>query len=141
MNHHLKTFVATFLAASLLYYTAAWAVLLCGHDDHETTGEVILFEANLANQHSHVSSPSHAPTQIGCLDFDYQTEVFAGSASPPQFHRATDALTPRANDCFVLQSLLDSHRKNLLRNVFTSSSPPDELSDPPLYLSLSSLRI
>ena len=91
--------------------------------------------------YSHLSWASRAPTQIACLDFEYQTEVLAGPASPPQFHRVTAAVTPSANDFIVLKSLADSHKKNLLRMVFNRGSPPSELSYPPLYLFLSSLRI
>jgi hypothetical protein len=126
----------------LVYYSAAWAVLRCCHDIERAS-----LEESVSTDHPHdglysqLSRPSHAPTQIDCPDFGYQTEVLAGPASPPQFHRVTAALTLSAKDFFVLKSLAGGHRKNLLRNVFTRGSPLAEPSDPPLYLSFSSLRI
>ncbi len=141
-RQHVKTFVATFLASMLLYYNAAWAVLRCCHvDEHGSLEEILSTDDLRDGLYRDLSRPSHVPSQIDCLDFDYQTEVFAGPASPRQFHRATAALTPYANDFFALKSLADGHRKSILMNVFTSSSPPAERSEPPLYLSLSSLRI
>ena len=141
-RQHVKTFLATFLAAMLLYYNAAWAVLRCCHVDERGSLEEILSTDDLRDGlYPHLSRPSQAPTQIDCLDLEYQTEVLAGPASPPQFHRGTAALTPCANDFFVLKSLVDGHRKNLLRNIFTRDSPSADPSDTPLYLSLSSLRI
>lgn len=137
-----KTFVATFLASVLLYYSAAWAVLRCCHQEEHASLEASLSEYDLHDRlYSHLSWPSHAPTQIDCLDFEYHTEILAGPASSPQFHRVTAAVTPYPNDFFVLKSLPDSHKRNLLRNVFTRGSPLSELLDPPLYLFLSSLRI
>jgi len=141
-RRHVKTFVATFLASMLLYYSAAWAVLRCCHDDEQASLEEGVSKDDLHDGlDSHISWTRQVPTQIDCLDFEYQTEVLAGPASPPELHRVTAAVTPSANDFYVLKSLADSHRKNLLRNVFTRGSPPTEPSDPPLYLSLSSLRI
>lgn len=141
-RQHVKTFLATLLASMLLYYNAAWAVLRCCHvDEHGSLEEILSADDLHDGLYRHLSRPSHVPSQIDCLDFDYQTEVLAGPASPPQFHRGTAALTPYANDFFVLKTLLDGHRSNLLRNNFTRGSPPAEPSDAPLYLSLSSLRI
>jgi hypothetical protein len=140
-RQHVKTFLATFLASVLLYYSAAWAVLRCCPDEEHASFEESLSKDYLHDGlYSHLSWPSHAPTQIDCLDFEYHTEILAGPVSPPQFHRVTAAVRPSGNDFFVLKGLADSHKKNLLRNVFTRGSPPSELSDPPRYLSLSSLR-
>jgi hypothetical protein len=141
-RQRLKTFLATFLASMLLYYSAAWAVLRCCHEDGPASVEQSMSADDLYDGlQIDISRSRHAPSQIDCLDFGYQTEVLAGPVSPPHFHRVTAAVTPHANDFFDLQSLADGHRKNLLRNVFTRGSPPVEPSDPPLYLSLSSLRI
>lgn len=141
-RYHLKTLLATFLASMLLYYNAAWALLRCCHEEGLASVEHSMSGDDLHDGlYSYLSRPRHASTQIDCLDFDYQTEVLASPTSPPQFHRVTAALTPYANDFFVLKSLVDGHREYLLSNVFTRRSPPAEPSDPPLYLSLSTLRI
>ena len=141
-RQHLKTFVATCLAFVLLYYSAAWAVLrCCHHEEHPNLEETVSKDHLHDGLYSHLSWPSHAPSQVDCLDFENQTEVLAGPTAPPQFHRGTATLTHHTNDFFVLKSLADGHRKNLPRNIFTRGSPPAEPSDPPLYVSLSSLRI
>jgi hypothetical protein len=139
---HLKTFVATFLASVLLYYSAAWAVLRCCHEEKHASVEASVSGYDMDDGHSsQLSWPSHALSQIDCLDFEYHTESLASPAAPPQLHRATAAITPYPNDFFVLKSLPDSYKRNLLRNVFTRGSPLSELSAPPLYLSLSGMRI
>jgi hypothetical protein len=141
-NRHLKVFLATFLASMLLYYGAAWAVLRCCHEDEPASVEQSMSADGLhGGLHSYLSRPSHAPPQIDCLEFEYQNEVLASTASPPQIHRATAAVAPYANDFFVLKSLADGHRENLLGNVLTRRSQLAQSSDPPLYLSLSTLRI
>lgn len=141
-SRYLKMFVATFLASVLLCYSAAWAVLRCCHEDEPSSVEAGLSEYDVHDVHSsHLSRLSHALTVIDCLDFEYHTEILASPASPPQLHRVTAAVTPYSSSFFVLKSLPDSHSRNLLRDVFTRGSPLSELSDLPLYLSLSSLRI
>jgi hypothetical protein len=141
-RQHVKAFLATFLASMLLYYSAAWALLRCCHEDEPASVEQSMSADDLRDGlYPHLSRPNHAPTQFDCLDFGYQTEVLAGPASPPQFHHGTAAVAPYGNDVLVLKSLADGHRENLLRNVFTKRSPAAESSDPPLYLSLSTLRI
>ncbi|MGZ9212393.1 MAG: hypothetical protein ACXW53_10885 [Candidatus Binatia bacterium] len=141
-RQHVKTFLAALLASMLLYYNAAWAVLRCCHvDEHGSIEEILSADDLHDGLYRHLSRPSQVPSQIDCLDFDYQTEIFTGPASPPQFHRGTAALTPRANDIFDLRSLVDGNRDHFLRKSFTRGSPAAEPSDPPLYLSLSNLRI
>ena len=143
MNRHQQTtFLATVLAAMLLYYDAAWAVLRCCDVGEHGGFEEILPTGNAHDQldrHSSRSSP--LPSQIDCLDVDHQIEVLIGPASPPQIQRGTFALTPYGNDFFIPKSLVDGHWKNLLRNIVTRGSALAEPSNPPLYLSLSSLRI
>lgn len=145
MNHRqVKTFVATFLASMMLYYSAAWAVLRCCHDDeHADVMESVSKDGALDWQDgldAHISWPDGASAQLDCLDFDFQTEVLAIPASPPDLHRIAIAVTPSAFDLNVLKGLADDHRKDLLRYDFTRGSP-FQLSAPPLYLSLATLRI
>ena len=141
-RQRVKTFLATILAAVLLYYDAAWAVLRCCHvDDHGSVEESLATGDPHYELDRHLSRSSQVPPQIDCLDFDYQMEVLAGPTAPPQFQRSAAAITPYGNDFFVLKSLVDGHRKNLFRNSLTRGSPLAEPSDPPLYLSLSTLRI
>ena len=143
MNRHQQTtLLATALAAMLLYYDAAWAVLRCCDVGEHGHVEEILPTGDAHDQlDRHFSRSGPLPSQIDCLDVDHQIEVLIGPTSPPQFQRGTFALTPYRNDFFILKSLVDGHWKNLLRNIFTRGSAFAEPSNPPLYLSLSSLRI
>ena len=141
-NRHPKALLATFLVSMLFYYSAAWALLRCCHEDEPANVEQSMSADDLhGGLHLHLSRPSQAPTQIDCLDFEYQTAVLASPASAPQLHRGTATVARYANGFFVLKSLGDGHRKSLPRNVFTRGSSPDKPSDPPLYLSLAALRI
>ena len=141
-RQQVKTFLATFLAAMLLYYDAAWAVLRCCHvDEHGSLEETLSTDDLHGGLYRLLSRPSPAPTQIDCLDFEYHTEILASPASPPQLHRVTAAATPSASDYLVLRSFSDGHENDGFRHVFTSGSPPVEPTHSPRYLSLSQLRI
>ena len=141
-RQHVKTFLATFLAALLLYYNAAWAVLRCCHVDEQGSLAEIFSPDDLHDGlYRYHSLPGDAPSQVDCLDFEYQIEVLASPASPPQFHRGTAALASHAYHGLFLKSLADGVWKTPLRNVFTRGSPPDDPSDLPIFLTLSSLRI
>jgi len=141
-RRHVKTCLAASIAAVLLFYNAAWAILRCCDVEAHGSLEQILPTGVLQDGlYSQVSAPTPAPSQIDCLDIDHQIEVLIGPTSPPQFQRGTFTLAPYGNNFFILKSLVDGHWKNLLRNIFTRGSALAEPSNPPLYLSLSSLRI
>jgi len=141
-NRHPKAVLATFLVSMLLYYSAAWALLRCCH---ETEPVIVEQSMSVADLHGalrpNFSPPNQTPTQIDCLDFDYQSAVLASPASPPQLHRVTATIAWYVTDFFILKSLADGHGKSSPGSVFTRGSPPAEPSDPPLYLSLAALRI
>ena len=140
-RHHVKTCLATIVAAMLLSYNAAWAVLRCCDVEAHGSLEQILVTGELHGLSSEVSAPTPAPSQIDCLDLDYQAEVLAGPTAPPQFYRGMANLPPSAKDFVVAKSVIGGHWKTLRRNSFTSGSPNGESPDPPLYLSLANLRI
>jgi len=143
-RRHVKTFVATFLASMMLYYSAAWAVLRCCHDaEHAGVMEGVSKDGMLdvhGGLDADISWPGGTPAQVDCLDFDFQTEVLAIPTPPPELHRVSIAVTPSSFVLNALKSLADDHRKDLLRYVFTRGSP-SESSAPPLYLSFATLRI
>ena len=141
-RQQVKFILATFLAAMLLYYNAAWALLRCCHvGEHASVADIISTNDLHDRFDRHPSRPSPAPSQIDCLDFDHQLEVLAGPSAPPQLHRGAAARTPHGNDVIVLKSLAGGHGKNLCMNTFTRGSPLAEPPNPPLYISFSNLRI
>ena len=141
-RRHVKTCLAASIAAMLLFYNAAWAILRCCDVEAHGSLEQILPTGVLHDGlYSQVAAPTPAPSQIDCLDLDYQAEVLAGPTAPPQFYRGMAHLTPLANDFVVAKSVIGGHWTTLRRNSFTRGSPNGESSDPTLYLSLASLRI
>ena len=141
-RQQVKTFLAAILAATLLYYDAAWAVLRCCHvGEHGNVEETRSTEGLNADLDIDPFRSNPMPPQIDCLDFDYQIMVLAVPTSSPQFQRGTAALTPIGNEFFVLKDLANGRGTNLYWSNFTRGSPFAVRSDPPLYLSLSSLRI
>ena len=141
-RRHVKTCLAASIAAVLLFYNAAWAILrCCDVEAHESHEQILTTGVLHAGLYSRVSAPTPAPSQIDCLDLNYRAEVLAGPTAPPQFYRGMAKLKPYANDFVVAKSMIGGHRTTLRRNRFTRGSPNGESSDPPLYLTLSSLRI
>lgn len=140
-RRHVKTFVATFLASMMLYYSAAWAVLRCCHGDERADVMEMESASKDGVLDAHISWPGGASAQmIDCLDFDFQTEVLAITAPSPDLHRVAIAVTHPGFDLNALKNLADDYRKDLLRYVFTRGSPSGS-SASPLYLSLATLRI
>lgn len=137
-RQRLKTILALVFGATLLYYDAAWAVLRCCHVDNHSAAEESLSTGYLG---LHPFPPNQAPSQIDCLDFDYQLVVLAGATSPLQFQRGVAKLTPDVSGFVIPKSLNDGRRTNRLWGNFTRGSPLAEPPTSPLYLSLSSLRI
>src|SRR5512132_1977998 len=115
-----KIVLATFVTAMLLYYNAAWAMLRCCHVDEHGTIEEIFPAGDLHD------GQDHSPSRIDCLSVDYQSEVSAGPASPPQFHRGTAARTLNVIDLFVPDYLVGSHWKTLRGSTFTRGSPNEQ---------------
>lgn len=141
-RQRVKTFLPIILAAMLLYYDAAWAILRCCHvGEHEGVEEVLSTGGLRDDLDMHPLRSSPKPSQLDCLDVDYQIMVLAAPASPRQFQRGAATLTPGGNDLFVLKHLADGRRTNFFPSYFTRGSPFAVPSDRPIYLALSSLRI
>lgn len=141
-RRRVKACLAATIAALLLFYNAAWAILRCCDVEAHASLEQILPTAVLhGGLYSQISAPTPAPSQIDCLDLDYKAEVLAGPTAPPNFYRGMANVAPYANDFVVTKSVIGGYWTTLRRNSFTRGSPLAVPADPPLYLSLSSLRI
>lgn len=142
MNRHfIKSLTVATVSFVLLYYSVAWAILRCHHDEKHAVFEASLLEHDRHDQLSpHFSAPSHASGEIDCLEFEYHFELLTGPASPLRNYRATTGAARYLSYLFTYENQLDGQRENILKCVFARGSTPKP-SDPPPYLFFSTLRI
>jgi hypothetical protein len=125
----IKTSVVAIVSLVLLYYSVAWAVLRCFHDEHQTNSEMTL-------------SAERHDKDFNCAGRDYHTEQLAESSSLSQLQRLTVNITSHGNEFLRWQNVAGEHATVLwLRALFDRVSPPICPFQSPRYLSLSSLRI
>jgi hypothetical protein len=124
----IKYSVVSVVSFVLLYYSAAWAVLRCFHDEYNS-------------DHKTEISYQNAPhVNFECVEPDYHTEPLAGSA-PLELHRFTADFTSHVDDLLLRNPWGDGESAVWRRAVFQGSSPLSSLNSIPRYLSLSVLRI
>ncbi len=142
MSRFLKSLVVSLISLVLLYYSSAWAVLRCLHDDDDANSTVALFDTDVRGNDYYLSSPSAVESHLDCLSADYHTESLAGPASPPQLHRWATHISFHVTDFLSASSLAETWARDLwLRAVFERPPRLTFLVDSPLYLSLSILRV
>jgi len=143
MNRHLpKTFVVSLVSFVLLYYSVAWAMLRCSHEEDHGYHQVALYNADAHATGSSVASPDHVQAHLDCMAPDYHTESLAGPSSPSQVQRWATQITSPVTDLSSSPSVADELVRDLwLRAVFDRVPAFTFLVDSPLYLSLSILRI
>ena len=137
MGRFLKSFAASLISSVLLYYSAAWTVLRCSHDDEDVNSGFALFDGGAAG----LSSTSAAEAHLDCLDSDYHTETLAGPSSSVKFDQLTgrDAFqlaAPSALHGPATVELRGAWLTAVFRTSVTVTSPIRRR-----YLSLSILRI
>ena len=121
------TVVAIAVSFVLLYYSVAWAVLRCAHDDSD-------YEVALTS-----GGPVHL--NLECVGPDYHIELIAGSSSPSELDRLMPQVTRHVNDFLTLQARFGDAAIDLwLRAVFDRSRSLGFLVGLPPYLFLSVLR-
>jgi hypothetical protein len=143
MNQHfVKTSVVMILSSVLLYYSVAWAVLRCLHDEDRAGTETAVSYAGL-HQSDFFTSPLNDPkADVDCMGSNYHTETLAGSSSPSQLNILTIDITSHVNGFLTLHGVAEAATESLSRTAvfnrgFTRTFPTDS----PRYLSLSVLRI
>ena len=143
MNRHLpKLFVVSLVSFVLLYYSVAWAVLRCSHEEDRGYHQVALYNADAHATGSSVASPDHVQAHLDCVAPDYHTELLAGPSSPSQLHRLTTDITSHVSDFLTLQRVAGDGATDLwLSAVLEKVSPRNFVIDSSRYLSLSVLRI
>jgi len=122
----------------LLYYSAAWAILRCYHDDEHSEIEASEIHPN-SPAHAHVSLPGPAEA-VDCLDFDYHTEFLGGPTAPPELHRSLVSFNVHVDELLPAPNSSAGGGPNPIPNV-TRGSPEFSRLVTPLFLFFSSLRI
>jgi hypothetical protein len=130
MNHRFaKIFIVMTVLFVLLYYSVAWAVLRCSHDEGRVDREVALY--NSASD----LLPVHVDLQ--CVHPDYHTEAMAESSPFSRFH-LTPEIVPHANGILASIAATAAVPNNLWLRAFPPFTFP---SGVPRHLSLSVFRI
>jgi hypothetical protein len=137
----IKTSISSFIALVLVYYSVAWAVLRCSHDeDFANTAEAVS-DASVRIAGSSYSLQSQDGAHLDCMGSDYHTETLAGSSASLQQRLLCTEIGSRVTDLSTFQNTGTAESGNLwLRALFDGSAVahPIRLRR---YLSLSVLRI
>lgn len=143
MNHrYLKTFVVSLIAIVLVYYSVAWAVLRCSHDEDHIGTETAVSVEGLQQRHFVPSHVKHPKADIDCMGSNYHTETLAGSSAPSQLRTLTANITSQVTGFLALQGSAEVAIENLwLWALFDRGSTLPFPTHSPRYLSLSVLRI
>jgi hypothetical protein len=143
MNHHfLKTCVVSLISIVLVYYSVAWAVLGCFHDEDETGTETAVSVDGLHQRDFVPSRVKHPKADIDCMGSNYYTETLAGSSAPSEMDILIADVFSHVNEFLTLHGIAEAATENLwLMALFDWGSTLPFLANFPCYLSLSVLRI
>jgi len=138
----LKSSVVSFVSFVLLYYSAAWAVLRCLHDEDHPALPVEIIETGACAEVSYAQFPNRGPENLECMGFNYHAESLGGSSSSPQLPRWAARIISHVTDFSILDGIAAGSTRGLsLRDVLDQFANPVFFLDLPRYLSLSVLRI
>ena len=125
-------FKRTALAAvslALLYYSVAWAVLRCPHQESHQGHEFVVYEA-----------PSHRQVNLDCAGPEYHTEWLAGPSTTSELLRHTRDVASHVNVLFGLSSLALDQVGDVWLMILPDKVSVTSPFGLPRYLSLSVLR-
>ena len=139
MNHPFgKSTISSFIALVLLYYSVAWAVLRCSHDEDFAHTEAAVSDASV-----HSTGLPYSERQGGahldCLGSDYHTETLGAFLGPLQERLLSTDIASRVTDLSIVHS--GTENGNLWLRVLFDGFARAHSIGPPRYLSLSVLRI
>ena len=134
----LKTSISSFIALVLVYYSVAWAVLRCSHDEDFAHTEAAVSDASV-----HSTGLPYSERQGGahldCLGSDYHTETLGAFLGPLQERLLSTDIASRVTDLSTVHS--GTENGNLWLRVLFDGFARAHSIGPPRYLSLSVLRI
>jgi hypothetical protein len=137
----LKTSISFLIALVLVYYSVAWAVLRCAHDEDFTNAAASVSDAGAHTTDSSYSFQSQDGAHLDCLGSDYHTETLGGFSAPLQQRLSSTDIAFRVTDLSILRGAGTAESGNhWLRALFDGSARAYPIGSP-RYLSLSVLRI
>ena len=140
IRHYMKTGVVSLLTFVLLYYSVAWVVLSCFHEEDNGHHPAIISVNDALDGNTYLPFPRHAHVNVDCLDSDYHTESLAGPSSSTQLSaRVAPTVSHGINDLTL--ALAARARWLWLKAAFDRFPANGFLIDLPRYLSFSVLRI
>ena len=96
----LKTSISSFIALVLVYYSVAWAVLRCSHDEDFAHTEAAVSDASV-----HSTGLPYSERQGGahldCLGSDYHTETLGAFLGPLQERLLSTDIASRVTDLSI----------------------------------------
>ena len=143
MNPHLaKSTICSLLALVLVYYSAAWAVLRCFHEEDLVDREAVVSQVGTRATTVQQIPDGSAEADFHCMDSDYHNEILAAPVAPVELRLLRSdfaspvSLSPgsRSGGKFATSDLW-------LSALFDSDRALDHPTGLPRYLSLSVLRI
>ncbi|HKU52054.1 MAG TPA: hypothetical protein VJQ25_06280 [Nitrospira sp.] len=136
-----KSSLCSAIALVLVYYSVAWAVLRCSHDDDFANAEVTA-DASADSADSSSSFHTHDGAHLDCMGSDYHTETLAGVSGSVEKRVLSTDIVYHAADLSNLHDTGTVENGNLWLSALFDDGPLH--SSPiglPLYLSISVLRI
>lgn len=134
----LKTSISSFIALVLVYYSVAWAVLRCSHDEDFAHTEAAVSDASVHSTDLPYSE-RQGGAHLDCLGSDYHTETLGAFLGPLQERLLSTDIASRVTDLSTVHS--GTENGNLWLRVLFDGSARAHSIGPPRYLSLSVLRI
>jgi hypothetical protein len=143
MSHRFfKTSVVVTVSLVLLYYSVAWVVLGCSHDEDRSNEQAVLQNKDVASNAFQYQSANPDPLILECVCPNYHTELMAGSSSPSQLQRVISDPTAHASSVSGLQTMSVNGTMDIWRRVVFGGIPSSGFPiGLPSYRSLSILRI
>jgi hypothetical protein len=119
----IKTLVVAIVSLTLLYYSVAWAVLRCPHQESHSDHEIALFDGNSPRPVIFLASKSHGQPSLDCPGPNYHMEWLAGPSASSELLRLMRLIVPTSN---VLQHIVASQQADnvWLRALFANGSAP-----------------
>ena len=138
MKRSIKSSIVIALSLVLLYYSVAWAVLRCAHEEYDATEEACIHTGDLVLNIGSIQTTA-APENFECGGREYETESMAASFSSSQSGLKNGIRFHAAGSLLLQTSLLSFDPAPKV--IFHNSSGIPFLSGLPRYVSLSSLRV
>jgi hypothetical protein len=140
MKRRINHVIVIVISFVLLYYSVAWVVLRCAHEEYDPSQDISIFSNEISLNTLSYTPTTPLPQNFECGSPDYRTE-FMASSLPPQFD-PTAEMVSHVKGILTVRTSSGSGESGLwLRAVFKNPSAVPFLTGLPRYLSLSIFRV